>query len=728
MEEGDFLDKFLLETFDDGNKFINEFNKLVADFEMSRISNMEQFHDKTQDILLRNLDKEYDIISLNINRLKVINDLYGKDEGDKLLLYICYILKHLTDSEYESYARLYADNFAICKIREEGYEEKLAKALRYYLSKYPLNLKISICFGIYRVTNRNVSVSLMFDRADMALKNLKGSYTNIYAYYEKTHRNTLLEEQEIINDMHNALINNEIKVYFQPKYILSDSKIVGAEALARWLHPQRGMLSPDKFIPIFEKTGFITDMDEYVLEFICKSLRRWIDSGLPVVPISVNVSRIDIYNPDLCNNIKALIDKYEIPINLLELEITETSYMENPAQLIETVIKLKKLGFIVEMDDFGTGYSSLNMLNQVPVDVLKLDLKFMKEVNSKSKSANILNSIVSMAKWLELPVVAEGVETKEQVEFLKSIGCNKGQGYYFAKPMPCEDFEALLYKPDNIIKTDDYRLPDVFVDLHEFWEPNSQINILFNRFVGGLGIFELKGNNFDILRANDRFYDIFEIDIDSLYKMVPNFRDYIDKDDRLVFYEKLEQAKRENGEATLEFRIKNILTNEIVYVFLRMRVIFNSSERTVFLGSVDNITKEKKAQDELKQNQETYEYVMDMTGDVIFQYDIKAKKIINSRNFREKFGFIPFIESWIKSVAKSELLREQQTEEFYEIFNKIINGEQNSVKCRFELRDINNEFKWYSIYVRGIYDSNNNLKNIVGIISELESLKNRLLV
>lgn len=721
------MNKITLENFDDNKIFVDEFNKILLDFEMNKVCNMEDFYKETQNLLLENFDKDYDIISLNIDRFKVINDLYGTGEGDKLLSYICYILRNLTDSDYENFGRLYADNFAICKIREEGYEDKLAKALKFYLSMYPLDVNISMCFGIYRVENRNLSVPIMFDRADMALKNVKGSYNNIYAYYEETHRNTLLEEQEIINDMHNALKNKEFKVYYQPKYILSETKLSGAEALVRWIHPKKGFISPAKFIPIFEKTGFITDMDEYVWEFTCKTLRFWIDAGLPVVPISVNVSRIDIYNPNLCKNLKALVDKYKIPIKLLELEITETSYMENPTQLIETVINLKKLGFIVEMDDFGTGYSSLNMLNQVPVDVLKLDLRFMNSVNSESKSANILNSIVSMAKWLDLPVVAEGVETKEQVEFLKSIGCNRAQGYYFAKPMPCKEFEELLSIDNNPIQVDGYQLPEVFIDLHEFWEPNSQVNILFNNFVGGLGIFELKGDNFDILRVNDRFYEIFEIDRDTLYKMVPRFGDYIDKDDRLLFYERLKQAKLENGETTLEFKIKNILTNKMVHVYLRMRVILNSPERTLFLGSVDNITEEKRAQDALKRNQETFQHVMDMTGDIIVEYDIEAKRIINSLNFQKKFGHIPFRESWINSIVYSGVVKEEHIEEFINVFDKIMNGDQHSVKCKLELKDINNEYRWYSIYTIGIYDTENNLTKMVGVISDLDTMKSRLM-
>lgn len=722
------MSKKIFEDFNNDKMIdISEINWILTEFHLSQIYSMEEFYEKTQKLLLKNSDKEYDIISLDVDRFKVINDLYGTDEGNKILRYIAYILNSITNCDYESCGRLYADNFAICKLRQEGYEEKIAEILKKHLDIYPLDINISLCFGIYSVEDRNMSVASMCDRANMALKNVKGSYKKMYAHYEETHRNILLEEQEIINDMNNALKNGEFEVYFQPKYILSDVKLSGAEALVRWMHPKKGAIPPLKFIPIFEKTGFITSMDEYVWEFICKTLRKWIDAGLTVVPISVNVSRIDIYNPNLCQTLKGLIDKYNIPINLLELEITETSYMENPSQLIETVIKLKELGFTVEMDDFGTGYSSLNMLNQVPVDVLKLDLRFMKSVSSSGKSANILNSIVSMARWLDLPVVAEGVETEEQVSFLKSIGCNKGQGYYFSKPMPCNDFEKLLYKSEGRIQAKSYKLPKTFVDLQEFWDPKSQVNVLFNSFVGGLGIFELKGNCFDILRVNDRFYEVIDLDRDTLYKAIPRLQDYIDSEYMVTFYKKLEQAKKENSETTVELKITNAITNKPMYILLRMRVIFNNSERTLFLGSIDNITEEKIARDALKVSEERYEYVMDMTGDIVFEYDFKTNEIINANSFEKEFGKIEVETSLFKAIIDLGIIKDEDLEELTNIFSKMTKGQPNIVRYKLQLKNVSGQYLWYTISARGVYDKDNELVKLIGIISKVDALKNRLM-
>ncbi|MEG1799761.1 MAG: EAL domain-containing protein, partial [Synergistaceae bacterium] len=210
---------------------------------------------------------------------------------------------------------------------------------------------------------------------------------------------------------------------FQPKYNLKTEQLAGAEALVRWMHPKRGIMAPAQFIPLFEKNGFITDLDLYIWEECCKKMRDWIDAGHLPIAVSVNVSRTDVYNPNLPELLVSLIRKYKLSPRNLHLEITETAYTENPEQLIEVVSRLKSLGFVIEMDDFGTGYSSLNMLSELPIDVLKLDIKFIQSEEKKGHSKSILSFIISLAKWLNLSVIAEGVETKAQVELLQSLNC-----------------------------------------------------------------------------------------------------------------------------------------------------------------------------------------------------------------------------------------------------------------------------------------------------------------
>ena len=236
-------------------------------------------------------------------------------------------------------------------------------------------------------------------------------------------------------------------MYFQPQVNYDDGKLVGVEALARWNHPREGLISPDRFIPLFEKNGFILKLDTYVWEHSCRYLREWMNrAGGEVLPlsVSVNISRYDVYTPGLCETLKDLVEKYRLPASALRLEITETAYMDDPSQMLDVVKELQGAGFVVEMDDFGAGYSSLNTLKDVPVDVLKLDVRFLTKSENDARGGMILSSVVRMAGWLNLPLIAEGVESKHQADYLKSLGCCYMQGYYFGRAMPAEKFTDWL--------------------------------------------------------------------------------------------------------------------------------------------------------------------------------------------------------------------------------------------------------------------------------------------
>lgn len=273
---------------------------------------------------------------------------------------------------------------------------------------------------------------------------IKGIYSQYVAVYNDEFRNKLIREQAITDSMENALAEKQFMVYFQPKNNLADDSMVGAEALVRWIHPVWGFVSPIEFIPLFEKNGFIRRLDEYVWDFVCSKLREWIDKGYKVVPVSVNVSRADIYQPFLVDYFCDLIEKYNIDPSMLHLEITESAYKENPEQIIKTVEELRQYGFIIEMDDFGSGYSSLNMLGKMSLDILKLDMQFIRNEMAKPVECSILIDIVNMAHRLHLGVVAEGVETEEQKERLKSVDCDYAQGYYYSRPVPVNEYEHML--------------------------------------------------------------------------------------------------------------------------------------------------------------------------------------------------------------------------------------------------------------------------------------------
>lgn len=387
-------------------------------------------------------DREYDIICFDIENFKLINDMFGVATGDRLLQKVADMCVKLAGEEGIC-GHFNADRFACLLERRFVYREMFVQAEKHF-GLLPNMKSVVFKWGIYAVEERDIPVEQMCDRAFLAVNSIKGRYEKHVAYYDAKLRNRLLREQAITDSMERALAEEQFTILLQPKYTVEGAVLAGAEALVRWNHPEWGMLSPAEFIPLFEKNGFITKMDKFVWEKTCSVLSDWVRQGYKVPPVSVNVSRADIYQTDLENVLLKLTQKYEIPAEMLHLEITESAYTEDSRQIIDVAGKLKEAGFIIEMDDFGTGYSSLNMLNQMPLDILKLDMSFVQSETEKPVNKGILCFVMELAQRMQLRVVAEGVETKEQWERLREIGCDYVQGYYFAKPMPCEAFETLM--------------------------------------------------------------------------------------------------------------------------------------------------------------------------------------------------------------------------------------------------------------------------------------------
>lgn len=423
-------------------------NGVVVDYlatydELTGIYNKQAFYAKTKEMLLDNPDKNFDLLRINIERFKVLNDLFGESTGDKLLRYIGKFLKEINLPLCVS-GRLYADNFVVCYEAGKGDSRRMINTLQMVADSFAINNRTILSFGLYRIDDKTLPVSVMCDRANMALWKAKGNFKNPYCEYDEKMRQQVLKEQKIINAMEMAIQNKEFTLYLQPKYNIEKGTIIGAEALVRWISLENGFISPGDFIPVFENNGFVYEVDKFIWEESCRYLRKWLDEGREVHPISVNVSRIDLYDPKLVQHLVDLREKYQLPSQYLELEITESAYTEDPEQIITITRQLREAGFVILMDDFGTGYSSLNMLKDIQIDVLKLDMGFLKSSDYSAKGGNILTAILKMAESLKMQTIAEGVETKEQVEFLKSIGCKYVQGFYYSKPLPVDEFEKLI--------------------------------------------------------------------------------------------------------------------------------------------------------------------------------------------------------------------------------------------------------------------------------------------
>lgn len=424
---------------------LRETAAMVNQFRYDRLTGIyskEYFFQLVQEKLQDNPNKEYCIISSNIENFKLFNDIYGVDAGDRLLKEIAAVMRKEV-GESGVCGRFAADRF-VCLQEKDKEKEDRNNFDKFNVSVTPDMQKVVMRWGIYDICDRSVSVEKMCDRAMLAVNSIKGNYNQFFAVYDDLLRGKLLREKAITDVMGRALAERQFEVYYQPKYSLTDNRMVGAEALVRWNHPVHGLVPPNEFIPIFENNGFISRLDKYVWEQVCMKLKQWQGEGYSIIPVSVNVSRTDLFRLDLVNYFAELIKKYGIDPCWLHLEITESAYAENQEQIISTVNNLRNIGFDIEMDDFGSGYSSLSMLSRMKLDVLKLDMKFVRNETAKPFEHSILNDVINMAHRLNLKVVAEGVETKEQMCRLQEIGCDIVQGYFLAKPMPIEDFEKLL--------------------------------------------------------------------------------------------------------------------------------------------------------------------------------------------------------------------------------------------------------------------------------------------
>lgn len=416
--------------------------------QLTGLYSREFFYQRVNRILEQNPTKEYDLICSDIENFKLVNERSGEKMGDELLCYVAELLRKLLGSG-DICARIRGDVFAfLVEHGECDFEETLDHQAKIGYTDSPVS-NLIIKHGIYENIDRSLPVSVMCDRALLALRHIKNQYGQYIARYDDSLRLALLREQQILDSMEPALADHQFQVYFQPKHEICSGSIIGAEALVRWNHPQFGFMSPGEFIPLFERNGFISRLDAYVWDETCRILTDWKERGLPLIPISVNLSRSDFNVPDLAERVCNIADSHGVDHELLHLEITESAYTDNPQQIISTIHKLREMGFKIEMDDFGSGYSSLNMLSELPIDVLKMDMHFIQQ-KATEQNRSILNFIISLSKWLNLPTVAEGVETKEQMEYLKSIGCLYVQGYYYARPMPAKEFEEYLQKGEYL--------------------------------------------------------------------------------------------------------------------------------------------------------------------------------------------------------------------------------------------------------------------------------------
>ncbi len=413
---------------------------------LTNLYNREFFYRYAEQFDQHHKDLEMDAIVIDIYHFHIINERFGTVYGDSVLRSIAEKTKEAVNDLGGIVCRREADTFMIYCPHTDNYGEILEKATGGISEEDITNNRIRLRMGVYANVDKTLDIERRFDRAKMAADALRNNYSKSIEEYDNDLHEKEIYAEQLIEDFRAAIEKKQFKVYYQPKFDLRTGTptLASAEALVRWQHPKFGVISPGIFIPLYENNGLIQELDNYVWRSTAAQIKEWKERFGITVPVSVNVSRVDMYDPHLIDNFLGILKENSLSPEELLLEITESAYTQDSDQIIETVSGLRSLGFMIEMDDFGTGYSSLNMISALPIDALKLDMQFIRNAFSKGKDTRMLEVIIDIANYLSVPVIAEGVETKEQLEALKALGCDYVQGYYFSKPVPAELFEQFI--------------------------------------------------------------------------------------------------------------------------------------------------------------------------------------------------------------------------------------------------------------------------------------------
>ncbi len=569
--------------------------KYLAEFDtLTGIYNKSKFFQNTREMLNVHKDKRFVFVRFDIDRFQLINSFFGTEEGDRLLCYLADNLRENATQELYTYGRIEGDVFAFCFAypSREIVMNKLALAVD-KVKSYNRSFNIVPAYGVYFLDDAtDLPISEILDRATLAVKIYKGKFMDTIAVYTTEMSRKLEQDQEIINEMNSALEEKQFCIYLQPKFSLETNTPCGAEALVRWNHPVKGMLPPADFIPVFEKNGFISKLDYYVWETVCSLLKSWIDEGKSPYPISVNVSRVNLYNPQIVDLIFDLTQKHDIPPHLLQLELTESAYMDNPQVMKRAVKSLHEKGFTILMDDFGSGYSSLSVLKDIEVDSLKIDMRFFGESEIAGRGENIIASVVRLAKWLSIPAIAEGAERSDQISFLRSVGCEYVQGYYFAKPMPIEEYEKLA--ADNCAVESNAQAT-ASLNIDSLWSSGPEMDILFSNATQASCMYEFDGSRIDIIRVNEAYNKLFGY---SDKAMGENPLNQICFEHKAMVLNGFQNCVSSQRQSECEFRRKTA-AGDSLWINLKLQYICQVGLKHICLGNLSDITVQKNVEFEL---------------------------------------------------------------------------------------------------------------------------------
>ena len=547
------------------------------------------FFDQAQALLAEIDTMQWSVIAIDLDHFSLFNDWYGRETGDLLIAQVGKELQLATHAAGGLAGYLGRDDFCLVAPHNEERLNYLYDRLSAIVDEHATASGFKPVFGV-SIADKRISFLDLYDQARMALDYARGDFKTDIVLYEPAMRERDEREYRVLLDFQRGLREQEFVVYLQPQCRISTRKIVGAEALARWVRPDGSIVPPNDFVPILEKHGFVTDLDCYIWERVCAKMHAWIESGHAATPVSMNVSQNDFYAIDVPAHFAHLVEKHQIDPSLVKIEITESAFGEEASLIEEDIKRLREMGFLVLMDDFGSGYSSLNRLSSLNVDAIKLDAEFLNlEDETRRKGVRIVESVVSMAKTMALPIICEGVETKEQIDFLDSLGCRYIQGFYYYRPMTTDDFEALVSDAGMLdeagfaVKTNDQ------LQIREFLDQNVYSDAMLNTILGPVAFYLWHDEAVDIIRFNEQFYEAIgpASDLDDRLHDAQRF---VPDDERARFFDLFKRATQDqlNGATDVVgfFRADGTLARFVMRVYY----LGESEEGKRFYGSVRDIT------------------------------------------------------------------------------------------------------------------------------------------
>ena len=635
----------------------------------------EAFFDEAAAYLRHSGARDVSIVCFDVDHFKLFNDLHGLDCGDELLRYLGRALAlRFSPDGAQPLARLAADTFALCAtgIRPERVERILVDIS----SECPNGIDAIVRAGVYRIEDPASPVSIMCDRAVIALRTVKGSYFDRVALYDPGMREALVLEREVVAGIESALREDRIELFLQPKCNIRTGKIVGAEALARWRHPERGIVAPGEFIPLIERNGLVCSLDLRVWEKTAAWIRGLIDEGVQPVPVSVNVSRADIYLVDVAAELHALVERYGIEPSLIEVEITESAYSERPDRIVAAFDELAERGFTVLMDDFGSGYSSLNMLKDINVDVLKIDMRFLDRDDRRSK--DIMELVIRMARWLDLPVIAEGVETREQVNFLLDVGCSYAQGYYYARPMEAAAFEALLTDGSKVqheqCALQDARRP--ILDFRDLLHENTISDRMLSSIIGSVALYSYADGDLRLIRGNEAYRRL----IATLGEGVNGAEEggsllpFVHDEDRDALVAAAEETVRSCPDDGVEVVVRRMGTNGCHWHKMRLFHLNTTNGSATVYGSVTDVTERMEYMEALRKSEQRFEMTLEASGTVVFELDIPTRTARYSEFLQQAFGLAETVANAPEGFIEQGTVAEESIEDFRAIYRDLYAG------------------------------------------------------